>query len=170
MICEITLFVGDGCTRCSFASDNDSDYVTLPVWPSPPLASALCQTGALPAPPANSPPDKKLKQQRDWKVIKRAHLRSGSPPPPHSLPLPFVCCNPRNNLSMVGGTPNDRIFLHCQFSAFFPTARREVGAALPSFVDFCCVWEAAASCDHALSTQTFPFLLFLNQTEKCLFP
>lgn len=84
VICEITLFVWDGCTFCSFTSDNYLDYVNLPVclslfWH---LHYVRLQHSHDLCCLSNSTPDKSLNSV-SFKVIKRAYWRMGA----ETLPL-----------------------------------------------------------------------------------
>lgn len=167
VICEITLFVWDGCTFCSFTSDNDLDYVNLPVclslfWH---LHCVTLEHSRCPRCLSNSTPDKSL-NSLGFKVIKRTYWRAGGSwdtPSVEWAPVLFaviheiICQWDRKREAL----PSILFFIvSVQFCSCGFIAPREVaGAALPSIVSqlLLCVGSCGFLCSHFSRTAGWGF-------------
>lgn len=84
VICEITLFVGDG--FCSFTSDNDSDYVSLPRTPASRWHEQYVRRERPPTTTTTTAPPQTLKRPRLWGNHKNVYREGGFRDPPFASP------------------------------------------------------------------------------------
>lgn len=177
VICEITLFVWDGCTFCSFRSDNDLEYVNLAVCLSLLLNVHYIRLGhswAL-AVCLISVPDKSL-NSLICKVIKSTYRRTGGSDTPFVewAPVWFAVIHEiiRQWERKLEALPSILFFIvSVQFCSCGFIAPWEVsGADLPSIVSqlLFCVGASFLHCNYSFCCHTHSLFWQTNSSSQML--